>query len=99
MRRRTAPPGNGWPACGADAAPYFRIFNPVLQGRKFDPDGRYVRRFVPELAQLPDTLLHAPWEADATTLARFGVMLGASYPRPLVDLSAGRGRALAAYAN
>jgi deoxyribodipyrimidine photo-lyase len=85
--------------CGADAAPYFRIFNPVLQGRKFDPDGRYVRHFVPELTALPDALLHAPWEADAATLARFGVTLGTTYPHPLIDLAAGRVRALAAYAN
>jgi deoxyribodipyrimidine photo-lyase len=83
--------------CGADAAPYFRVFNPVLQGQKFDPDGRYVRRFVPELAKLPDTLLHAPWEADDASLARCGIALGTTYPRPLVDLSAGRVRALAAY--
>ncbi|WP_297489401.1 deoxyribodipyrimidine photo-lyase [Acidocella sp.] len=85
--------------CGADAAPYFRVFNPVLQGRKFDTDGAYVRRFVPELGKLPDAVLHAPWEADADTLARAGVLLGRTYPRPLVDLATGRDRALAAYAN
>jgi deoxyribodipyrimidine photo-lyase len=84
--------------CGADAAPYFRVFNPVLQGRKFDPDGAYVRRYVPELAALPDSAIHAPWEAPALVLAGAGVRLGATYPRPVVDLVAGRERALAAFA-
>ncbi len=83
--------------CGADAAPYFRIFNPVLQGLKFDPDGAYVRRFVPELAALPATVIHEPWNASASVLAAAGVTLGESYPRPIVDLAAGRDRALAAY--
>jgi deoxyribodipyrimidine photo-lyase len=81
----------GWQwvaGCGADAAPYFRVFNPVLQGRKFDPDGAYVRRFVPELAALPDRFVHAPWEAPERP----------AYPPPLVDLAAGRARALAAFA-
>ena len=55
---------------GADAAPYFRIFNPVTQGRKFDPDGDYVRRFVPELSELPNKYLHAPWEAPADVLEK-----------------------------
>ncbi len=84
--------------CGADAAPYFRVFNPVLQGRKFDPDGAYVRRFVPELARLPDSLVHAPWEGAPLVLAQYGVTLGRSYPAPLLDLAAGRARALAAFA-
>ncbi len=83
--------------CGADAAPYFRIFNPVLQGRKFDADGEYVRRWVPELAQLPDRVLHAPWEASDAELAAADVRLGQDYPHPIVDLAAGRARALAAY--
>ena len=82
--------------CGADAAPYFRIFNPVLQGQKFDPDGAYVRRFVPELTRLPDGLIHAPWQASPLELAGAGVVLGRDYPPPLVDLAAGRARALAA---
>ena len=60
---------------GADAAPYFRIFNPVLQGRKFDPDGAYVRAWVPELARLPDRWLHAPWDAPEDVLAQAGVLL------------------------
>jgi deoxyribodipyrimidine photo-lyase len=84
--------------CGADAAPYFRVFNPVLQGRKFDPDGAYVRRFVPELAALPDAAIHAPWEAAPLLLAGAGVRLGATYPHPIVDLPMGRDRALAAFA-
>ncbi|MCC6718882.1 MAG: deoxyribodipyrimidine photo-lyase [Acetobacteraceae bacterium] len=84
--------------CGADAAPYFRVFNPVLQGRKFDPDGAYVRRFVPELAALPDSALDAPWLAPAPVLVAAGVTLGGTYPAPLIDLAAGRARALAAFA-
>jgi deoxyribodipyrimidine photo-lyase len=83
---------------GADAAPYFRIFNPVTQGLKFDPDGLYVRHWVPEIAALPDSLIHEPWKADAGTLRRAGIGLGESYPRPIVDLDAGRERALAALA-
>ena len=83
--------------CGADAAPFFRIFNPVLQGQKFDADGGYVRRWVPELARLPDRHLHAPWEAPAEVLAGAGVVLGRDYPRPVVDLARGRERALAAF--
>ncbi len=82
---------------GADAAPYFRIFNPVTQGRKFDPDGAYVRRWVPELAQLSSAFLHAPWEADTELLARAGVVLGKTYPHPIVRHDAARARALAGY--
>jgi deoxyribodipyrimidine photo-lyase len=83
--------------CGADAAPYFRIFNPVLQGRKFDADGAYVRHFVPELSSLDPRYVHAPWEASAEYLAGAGVVLGRTYPTPVVDLAAGRTRALEAY--
>jgi deoxyribodipyrimidine photo-lyase len=82
---------------GADAAPYFRIFNPVTQGRKFDPEGSYVRQFVPELASLPSAHIHAPWEAPQETLVDAGVRLGESYPQPLVDLKASRQRALDAF--
>jgi deoxyribodipyrimidine photo-lyase len=82
---------------GADAAPYFRVFNPVLQGKKFDPDGTYVRRFVPELEKLPSAHVHAPWEAPADMLEEAGIVLGDTYPKPIVDLMAGRDRALAAY--
>jgi deoxyribodipyrimidine photo-lyase len=84
--------------CGADAAPYFRVFNPVLQGEKFDPDGAYVRRWVPELAALPTGLIHQPWSAPPLELGGAGVVLGETYPRPIVDHKAGRERALAAYA-
>lgn len=85
--------------CGADAAPYFRIFNPVLQGEKFDPDGVYVRRWVPELAKLPDHLIHRPWEASPLELAAAEVRLGETYPKPIVDHGAARARALAALAS
>lgn len=84
--------------CGTDAAPYFRVFNPVLQGEKFDPEGAYVRRFVPELAKLPAAFIHKPWDAPPMLLASCGVRLGASYPRPVVDPAEGRARALAAFA-
>ncbi len=83
---------------GADAAPYFRIFNPVAQGEKFDPSGANVRRWVPELAMLPDKHIHAPWAAPAEVLARAGVRLGDTYPRPIVDHDMARRRALDAYA-
>ncbi|TXJ09144.1 MAG: deoxyribodipyrimidine photo-lyase, partial [Afipia sp.] len=83
---------------GADAAPYFRVFNPVLQGEKFDPDGAYVAKWVPELAKLPPGLIHQPWEATPMELATAGVTLGKTYPEPIVDHKAARARALAAYA-
>ena len=83
---------------GTDAAPYFRVFNPVLQGEKFDPDGAYVRAFVPELARLPDRWLHRPWEAPELVLRGAGVRLGVDYPEPVVGPAAGRARALAAFA-
>ena len=86
-----------WTAgCGADAAPYFRIFNPILQGLKFDPQGDYVRRWVPELAGLPVEFLFQPWEAPMDVLASAGVRLGGNYPHPLVDHSTARNAALAA---
>ena len=83
---------------GADAAPYFRVFNPILQGEKFDPDGAYIRRWVPELARLPKGLIHQPWRATPLELAGAGVELGKTYPHPIIDHKAGRERALAAYA-
>lgn len=83
--------------CGADAAPYFRIFNPVLQGEKFDPDGAYVRRWVPELKRLPNAFVHKPWEAPALVLKDAGVVLGKTYPKPMVDHGKARDAALAAY--
>ncbi|HEY0219652.1 MAG TPA: deoxyribodipyrimidine photo-lyase [Afipia sp.] len=82
---------------GADAAPYFRVFNPILQGEKFDPDGVYVSRWVPELAKLPPNLIHRPWEAAPMELAAAGITLGKNYPEPIVDHKAARERALAAY--
>jgi deoxyribodipyrimidine photo-lyase len=88
-----------WTAgCGADAAPYFRIFNPVSQGQRFDPEGDYVRKWIPELAALPATAIHSPWLASPDVLARAGVKLGKSYPEPIVSLVASREAALAAYA-
>ena len=83
--------------CGADAAPYFRIFNPVLQSRKFDPDGTYLVRWLPELSPLSAKYRHAPWEAPATVLADAGVELGRTYPRPILDLAEERAQALAAF--
>jgi len=83
--------------CGADAAPYFRIFNPTLQGQKFDPDGTYTRRWVPELSRLPDRYLQAPWTAPGAVLAKAGVELGRTYPKPIVEHDAARRAALAAY--
>ena len=84
-----------WTAgCGADAAPYFRIFNPVLQGEKFDPRGDYVRRWVPEIAGLPDDSIQKPWAAPEEALSKAGIRLGRNYPEPLVDLKVTRERAL-----
>jgi deoxyribodipyrimidine photo-lyase len=84
-----------WTAgCGADAAPYYRIFNPVLQGRKFDPEGTYVRQWVPELAHLPSEYIHAPWEAPPDLLEQAGVVLGHTYPYPQESLEQSRQRAL-----
>ncbi|MGD9647788.1 MAG: deoxyribodipyrimidine photo-lyase [Pirellulales bacterium] len=91
----------GWQwvaGCGADAAPYFRIFNPVTQSARFDSGGGYVRRWVPELAGLADDEIHAPWQASTESLAAAGVELGATYPRPIVEHSAARNRALDALA-
>ena len=88
-----------WTAgCGADAAPYFRVFNPSGQGEKFDADGIYVRRWCPELSRVPLKWLHRPWEAPPETLAAVGVVLGKEYPRPIVDHAAARIAALAAFA-
>ncbi len=83
--------------CGADAAPYFRIFNPVTQSKKFDNKGEYIRRWVPELAEMPDKHLHAPYEAPDTILNEAGVTLGGNYPEPIVNLKASREVALSAF--
>jgi deoxyribodipyrimidine photo-lyase len=82
---------------GADAAPYFRIFAPVTQGEKFDPNAAYVRRWVPEIAKLPDAVIHAPWTAPEAILKAAGVVLGKTYPLPIVDHAAARKRALDSY--
>jgi deoxyribodipyrimidine photo-lyase len=79
---------------GIDSQPFFRVFNPVSQGEKFDADGAYVRRYVPEISAVPDKFLHAPWTAPASVLRDAGIQLGQNYPAPLVDLAAGRQRAL-----
>jgi len=84
--------------CGFDAAPYFRIFNPILQGERFDKTGEYVRRWVPEIEALPDKYLHKPWEAPADVLDKAGIVLGETYPHPIVDHRQARQRALDAYA-
>lgn len=87
-----------WTAgCGADAAPYFRVFNPVSQGEKFDPEGDYVRRWVPELAGLDKAVIHKPWEAKPTELSAAGITPGKTYPKPIVDHGAARDEALAAF--
>ncbi|MCH8506683.1 MAG: DNA photolyase family protein, partial [Ectothiorhodospiraceae bacterium] len=87
----------GWQwiqGCGADAAPYFRIFNPVRQGERFDPDGDYVRRWVPELGKLPAEHIHQPWKAPGSALEQAGLRLGSDYPPPIVDLKESRQQAL-----
>ena len=88
-----------WTAgCGADAAPYFRVFNPTSQGEKFDPHGHYVRKWCPELAKLSDKWLHKPWQAPMETLAYAGVELGRAYPEPIVSHAIAREVALEAFA-
>jgi len=83
--------------CGADAAPFFRIFNPTLQGERFDPDGVYIRRWVPELRRLQNALVHKPWAATADQLTAAGLRLGQDYPPPIVDHGEARARALEVY--
>jgi deoxyribodipyrimidine photo-lyase len=87
----------GWQwiaGCGVDAAPYFRIFNPLLQAKKFDPHGDYVRRYVPELAKLAPSHIHEPWLAPQEELTKAGIKLGSTYPEPIVDHSRARCEAL-----
>jgi deoxyribodipyrimidine photo-lyase len=91
---------NSWQwvtGCGIDSAPYFRIFNPILQSEKFDPTGEYLRKWVPELAALPNKFIHKPWEASAELLQEAGVELGITYPKPMIDHSFARQRALHAF--
>jgi deoxyribodipyrimidine photo-lyase len=92
----------GWQwvaGCGADAAPYYRIFNPVLQAKRFDPQRRYIRRWVPEIARLPDRWVHEPWAAPEAVLQSAGVELGVTYPRPMVNVGESRKRALRVYSD
>ncbi|CAD5372686.1 Deoxyribodipyrimidine photo-lyase [Rubrivivax sp. A210] len=91
----------GWQwaaSCGCDAQPYFRIFNPVTQSEKFDPEGRFIRRYLPQLAALPAALIHAPWTARPVDLAALGLVLGRDYPLPLVDHAEARAKTLERYA-
>ena len=91
----------GWQwaaSTGTDAQPYFRVFNPVAQSEKFDARGDFIRRYVPELAKLSADAIHAPWLADAATLAEAGVRLGETYPEPIVDHGTARKRTLERYA-
>lgn len=92
----------GWQwagGCGADAAPYFRIFNPITQGEKFDAEGHYIRKYVPELSKVPLKYLHVPWEMNPTLQAHSECRIGEDYPAPIVDHKVGRERALAALAS
>jgi deoxyribodipyrimidine photo-lyase len=83
--------------CGADAAPYFRIFNPVTQGIKFDPEGTYIKKFIPELKNLDPPYLFSPWETDTDILKDANITLGIDYPYPIIDLKASRESALEAF--
>jgi deoxyribodipyrimidine photo-lyase len=90
----------GWQwvaGCGADAAPYFRVFNPVSQSERFDPKGEYVRRWIPEIARLPNRWIHKPWQAPPEALKTAGIVLGKTYPNPVVDHAIARREALAAF--
>jgi deoxyribodipyrimidine photo-lyase len=91
---------SGWQwvaGSGADAAPYFRIFNPVIQGETYDPLGDYVRQWVPELAGMPKEFIQEPWRAPPMTLRMAGVTVGTTYPEPMIDHRAARERALTAF--
>jgi deoxyribodipyrimidine photo-lyase len=91
----------GWQwsaSTGTDAAPYFRVFNPVLQSKKFDPDGAFIRRMIPALAKLSGDAIHAPWTVSPIEAEALGFRLGRDYPEPIVDHAAARDRALATYA-
>ena len=91
----------GWQwaaSSGCDAQPYFRIFNPVTQSEKFDPEGKFIRRYLPALAALPDKLIHAPWLARPVDLAAAGIALPKDYPLPVVDHAVAREKTLLRYA-
>ena len=90
----------GWQwiaGCGADAAPYFRVFNPVTQGLKFDPDGKYVKKYLPELNKISPKFIHKPWEINEEDQKIFDCIIGVDYPKPIVELSESRNRALEAF--
>lgn len=90
----------GWQwaaSTGCDAQPYFRIFNPITQSEKFDAEGRFIKRYLPQLAKLPSKWIHAPWLAGTQRLAEFGVVLGKDYPAPIVDHAEARARTLARF--
>jgi deoxyribodipyrimidine photo-lyase len=84
---------------GTDAAPYFRIFSPILQGKKFDPHGAFIRRWLPELSNVPDELIHEPWKMPLSVQRQVGCVLGEDYPHPIIDHAWARQRALAAYSS
>nr|MBP7567230.1 FAD-binding domain-containing protein [Burkholderiaceae bacterium] len=91
----------GWQwasSSGCDAQPWFRIFNPVAQSRKFDAGGKFIRKYLPQLAGLSDEMIHAPWEASPVELEAAGIVLGETYPRPVVDHAEARDASLARYA-
>ena len=90
----------GWQwaaSVGCDAQPWFRIFNPVTQSERFDPQGKFIRRYLPELACLPDKFIHAPWTLSGTDQQKLGCVLGRDYPLPIVDHAVQRGQALALF--
>ena len=92
----------GWQwiaGCGTDSAPFFRIFNPVIQGQKFDAEGKYVRKYIPEIADLPNRYLFDPWNAPQNVLEGANIVLGSNYPLPIVDLKISREKALNAFKN
>jgi deoxyribodipyrimidine photo-lyase len=91
----------GWQwiaGCGADAAPYFRIFNPITQGLRFDPNGDYTRRYIPEISMLPNKFLFNPWDAPNEVLKESNIKLGETYPKPIVDIKISRAKALSTFA-
>jgi deoxyribodipyrimidine photo-lyase len=90
----------GWQwvsSSGCDAQPYFRIFNPMLQSEKFDPEGKFIRRYLPQLSELGNKVIHAPWSASPSALAAAGVQLGQTYPHPVVEHTRARARTLLRY--
>ena len=82
---------------GTDAAPYFRIFNPILQSKKFDPQGRFIHKWIPELSQMPLKYIHTPWELPADDQKKIGCIIGKDYPAPIIEHSFARQRTLEAY--